>query len=385
MSFNADKKSEHEKLAESALASKDYVSAFFHTSQAAGYTFSLAEQSDGKLARTYLDDANELLEIAQVLKSKAKAQSIERAPKLQVKENGPDAENQEQHSKWKLVEKPDVRLDDVAGLDEVKTAIREDVVDAFLHPEVYQRFKVKGGGGVLMYGPPGNGKTFIAKAIAGELDAAFFAVDSSVIKDKYVGETEKNMRRLFEEAATYERAVIFFDEIDALLSRQGSQKVNAVTQFLILTDGIVSIKNCLLLLGATNKPWSIDQAALRPGRFGKLIYVGLPDAVARESILKFHFAQVPLDVSISYSQIAQRTEGYSGADLAEVCRYAKKKAIRRQISSSQESLVTNEDIDDALRKIFSSVSHKQLEEYTNWRKGHRSEGDSKIDEAGDAE
>jgi len=143
----------------------------------------------------------------------------------------------------------------VAGLDDVKAALRDDVINVMSHPEIYERFKVEGGGGVLMYGPPGNGKTFVAKAVAGELDAAFFAVDASQIKNKYVGETEKNMRRLFEEARQHERAVVFLDEVDALLQKRGNQKVNAVTQFLILADGIAETGDCtLLLLGATNKP-----------------------------------------------------------------------------------------------------------------------------------
>jgi transitional endoplasmic reticulum ATPase len=257
------------------------------------------------------------------------------------------------------------------------------VLNAITHPDVYERFKVEGGGGVLMYGPPGNGKTFIAKAIAGELDAAFFAVDASQIKNKYVGETEKNMRRLFEEARRHPRAVIFLDEIDALLQKRGNQKVNAVTQFLILADGIAKTGECtLLLLGATNKPWAIDPAALRPGRFGKQIYVGLPDQTAREAIIRYSLKEVPVEDAFSFEDIAARSEGYSGADLAEICRRAKKAAIRRQIASGQNEVVRRNDLDQELMHLNPSVSATALAEYVKWREDHSACSDR--DEADDA-
>ena len=366
MSFNADKKREHEQSAEKALAKKDYAKAFFHTAKAADFGFNLAEQSEGKLARAHLDDGNELLQIAAKLKEKAKKQDKE-APRKEIKAHVDDPDEQPPASEWELQEKPEIKLDDVAGLDEVKQALREDVINVFAHAEVYERFKVEGGGGVLMYGPPGNGKTFIAKAVAGELDAAFFPVDVSQIKDKYVGETEKNMHRLFEEANKHERAVIFLDEIDALLSKRGNQKVNAVTQFLILADGIVKSKNCLLLLGATNKPWSIDPAALRPGRFGKQIYVGLPDGTAREAIARYCLKEVPVEEGLSFDTLVEQTVGYSGADMAEVCSRAKKTAIKRQIESEQDEFVTTADFEKALSLVSSSVRPESLAQYEEWR------------------
>lgn len=380
MSFNADKKHEHEQLAEKALAQKDYAKAFFHTAKAAGFTFNLAESSDGKLAKTYLDDANELLEIAEKLKEKAKKQQSENAPKREIQEHSGDTEDQPPASQWQLLEKPDVKLDDVAGLGEVKAALREDVINVFSHPEIYERFKVEGGGGVLMYGPPGNGKTFIAKAVAGELDAAFFPVDASQIKDKYVGETEKNMRRLFEEAGKHPRAVIFLDEVDALLSKRGNQKVNAVTQFLILADGIIKNKNCLLILAATNKPWAIDPAALRPGRFGKQIYVGLPDKVAREAIIKYCLRDVPTVDEFPFESMAEKTDGYSGADIAEISRSAKKSAIWRQIESGKEEFVTIEDFEKGVSTISPSVKPAAVAEYEKWKNSHTAASGNDDDE-----
>ena len=157
-----------------------------------------------------------------------------------------------------------------------KSCVRKSF-EPFLHPELFERFKVKIGGGMLMYGPPGNGKTYIAKAVAGELDAAFFNVNASQIKDKYVGETEKNLQRLFDEARQHDKAVIFLDEVDHLLARRGNRKIGTVAQFLALTDGLVKNNNCMLVLAATNKPWVLDEAVVRPGRLGTHIYVGPPD------------------------------------------------------------------------------------------------------------
>jgi len=291
MSFNADKKREHEAAAEAALCEKNYAKAFFHTAKAAEFGFKLAEQSEGKVAEQYVEDAYELLDIAEKLQDKAKTQPREEPKKAQEKA-GPDEDVSQ--SQWELKDRPREKLADVAGLEDVKTELREKVIEPFLHPEVHERFKLRRGGGILMYGPPGNGKTYIAKAIAGELDAAFFNVNASQIKDKYVGETEKNMQHLFDEARKHDRSVIFLDEVDAILARRGNRKIGMVTQFLTLTDGLVESKNCMLVLGATNKPWLLDPAVLRPGRLGDHIYVGPPDAPAREAIVRLSMEGVPV-------------------------------------------------------------------------------------------
>jgi SpoVK/Ycf46/Vps4 family AAA+-type ATPase len=220
-----------------------------------------------------------------------------------------------------------------------------------------------------MYGPPGNGKTFIAKAIAGEVDAAFFPVNLSEIKSKYVGETAKNLARLFEEARACERAVVFLDEVDALLAARGNRKVDSVAQFLMLTDGIQSGKNCLLLLAATNKPWMLDPAVLREKRLGTRIYVGLPDATARESILRYHFRNVPIGCEPEFARLAAQTENYSGADLAAVCDRAKMSAIRRQLATGKDELVEAADFATALEKVKPSTSPRQIREFETWRDG----------------
>jgi SpoVK/Ycf46/Vps4 family AAA+-type ATPase len=379
MSFHADKKREHESAAEAALVEKDYAKAFFHTAKAAEFGLKLAEQCEGKIARRYVDDAFELIQIAETLKAKAAKQDRKSVDKVLRETAGEAAEN-EAKSAWELQEKPTEKLADVAGLEDVKETLQEKVILPFQKPEVFQRFKAKMGAGVLMFGPPGNGKTFVAKAIAGELDAAFFPVNASQIKDKYVGESEKNMQRLFDEARKNEKAVIFIDEAEHLLSKRGNRKIGVVAQFLNLADGLVKNKNCLLILAATNKPWNLDEAVIRPGRLGTHIYVGPPDATAREAIVKYNMREVPLAEDVSPAEIAAKTDGYSGADLAEVCDRAKMMAIKRQLTSGKDEAITAEDFAAALGKVKPSVTPDQIEEYVTWRDRKEKPSDSDEDE-----
>ena len=375
MSFIADKKREHEVAAEKALAEKDYAKAFFHTAKAAEFGLALAEQSEGKIAQRYVEDAFELIEIAGALKAKAQTQAPAAARKAVKEASG---EEDPPKTQWELKERPTEKLDDVAGLDDVKQELREKVIEPFLHPEIYERFKVKVGGGILMYGPPGNGKTFVAKAIAGELDAAFFNVNASQIKDKYVGESEKNMQRVFDEARQHDKSVLFLDEVDHLLARRGNRKIGTVTQFLSLTDGLVKSTNCILVLAATNKPWMLDDAVVRPGRLGTHIYVGPPNAAAREAIIALNMKGVPVADEVSFQDIAADTEGYSGADMAELCDRAKRSALNRQLTSGTEESVTTDDFTAALQKVHPSITPDLPKQFEAWR-------DAKLTPAGAGE
>ncbi len=364
MSFVADKKREHETAAEKALVEKDYTKAFFHTAKAAEFGLALAEQSEGKIAQRYVEDAFELIDIASKLKGKAQTQAPAENKKTVNEASGNDDSPK---SQWELKDKPTEKLDDVAGLYDVKQELREKVIEPFLHPELYERFKVKVGGGILMYGPSGNGKTYVAKAIAGELDAAFFNVNTSQIKDKYVGETEKNMQRLFDEARAHDRSVLFLDEVDQLLAKRGNRKVGTVAQFLSLTDGLIKNTNCMLVLAATNKPWMLDEAVVRPGRLGTHIYVGPPDTPAREAIVALNMKEVPVADDISFQDIADQTDGYSGADIAELCDRAKRLALSRQLTSGGKENVVADDFTTALQKVRPSVMPELLKQFEDWR------------------
>lgn len=263
------------------------------------------------------------------------------------------------------------KLSDVAGLDDVKTELQEKVIQPFVRPELFDRFKLKRGGAILLIGPPGCGKTHVARAIAGEVDAKFFPVNPAEIKSKWVGDTEKNWQRLFDEAKRHPRSVIFLDEVDALLSARGNRKIGSVTQFLQLSDGLIQTKNCLLLLAATNKPWMLDEAVTRHGRFGTHIYVGPPDPKAREAILALNFKGVPTAEDVSLAEIAGGTEGYTGADIAEACDRAKRAAKNRQIGSGKDEVVTKGDFAEALGKIRPSVSSAQLKQFEDWRRNRQ--------------
>lgn len=364
MSFIADKKREHETAAAKALVEKDYGTCFFHTAKAAEFGFALAEQSAGRLGQRYADDAFELLAIAEELKAKAVLQAPDGAHTAITQAIG---EADAAARQWQLREKPTERLADVAGLDAVKLELKEKAIEPFQHPEAYQRFKVAAGGGVLLYGPPGNGKTFIARATAGELDAAFYNCTASQVKEKYVGETEKRIQGLFDTARQQKRAVIFIDEVDHLLGRRGNRKIGTVAQFLTAMDGLVKNTNCLLVLGATNKPWMLDGAVIRPGRMGTHIYVGPPDLPARKSILAYNLREVPMTDGFNWDGIAEKTDGFSGADVAALCDRAKRAALRRQLAGDKGSVVAEADFAEALEKVKPSVTPAMLADFERWR------------------
>jgi SpoVK/Ycf46/Vps4 family AAA+-type ATPase len=372
VSFYTDRKKEHEEKADKALKENDYAKAFVHFIKAAEFGLQLAEQMEGLIAQRYLEDALLLIETAEAIKKKVPAEAEKAAKGAKKASKEKKDEDEPPEGGFALSEKPTARLDDVAGLDEVKRVLKEDVLLPFQHPEVYEKFKVDAGAGVLMYGPPGNGKTFVARAIAGEVDAAFFPISCGDIKDKYVGETEKNLKRLFAEAEEHERSVLFFDEVESLLGRRGKQKVSAVTQFLALTDGVVKADNCMLILAATNKPWQLDEAVIRPGRIGTHVYVGLPDAVARAAIAEYSLRDVPLAEEISFEEISEKTKGFSGADISSLCKQAKKPALLRQIAaneseSEKDEVVTNTDIDAAIARVAPSCTPALLKEFATWR------------------
>ena len=363
MNYYVEKKQEFEAAAVRALKKQDYQDAYFQIAKAAECGFSLAEIVDGELAKAYLQDAQELLELAR--------EACEKSGKLPVNTSGEVESSSHNGSQWIVTEKPSTRLDDVIGLAEVKRAIRDDIINVFKYPEAYKTCNIPPGGGVLMVGPPGNGKTHIAKAIAGELDATFFSVSASQIKDKYVGESEKNMRSLFEAASQPERAIIFIDEIHSLLGQREDQKTAIIDEFLILSDGLIEKKNHLLILGATNYPWLLDDAVIR--RLGKQIYVGMPDSEARKKLFEIQFSGgVPCEISFPFDDFAAKSEGFSGADIKQICTTAKKQAIARMAETNgQTPTVGAKDVYDAITNTIPTVSNDLLERYRQWQNNLR--------------
>lgn len=215
----------------------------------------------------------------------------------------------------------DVLFHDVGGMDEVKEDIRMKIIYPQQKPELFAAYGKKAGGGVLMYGPPGCGKTLLSRATAGEIKANFFSVGLHQVLDMYIGESEQKLHKIFELARKYAPSVLFFDEIDALAADRRDMRQSAgrtlINQFLAEMDGAQGNNDGVLILGATNAPWHLDSAFLRPGRFDRMIFVPPPDEVARAEIVEIHSREKPI-VGLDATALAKRTEGFSGADLRAV-------------------------------------------------------------------
>lgn len=220
------------------------------------------------------------------------------------------------------VEKPAISFADVGGLEAVKKNIALKIIHPLKNPEIYQAYGKKVGGGVLLYGPPGCGKTLLARATAGEIDASFINVGINDVLDMWVGNSEKNLHELFQRARARKPCVLFFDEVDALGASR-SNRVNAgsrfvVNQFLDELDGVRHSNEGVLVLAASNCPWYLDAAFRRPGRFDRIIFVPPPDEAARETILKLYLDKIPTTGDIQYNKLVKLTHQYSGADLKAV-------------------------------------------------------------------
>jgi len=266
------------------------------------------------------------------------------------------------------VEVPAVKWSDIGGLEDVKRKLREAVEWPLKHPEKFKKFGIKPPKGVLLYGPPGCGKTLLAKAVATESEANFISVKGPEIFSKWVGESEKAIREIFRKARMAAPCVIFLDEIDAIAPKRGygygdsGVTDRVVSQLLTEMDGLVSLED-VVVLAATNKPHLIDDALLRPGRFDRLIYIPPPDYATRLEILRVHTKGMPLAKSVSLESLAKRTERYSGADLAALCREAAMNAMRRDAEE-----VSMEDFEEALKAVKPSLREDLLrlyEEFTS--------------------
>ena len=213
-----------------------------------------------------------------------------------------ESEGESSAQQWIVKEKPSLRFQDVAGLEDVKEDIRLKMIYPFEHGELAEKFGIRPGGGVLMYGPPGTGKTMLAKATAGEIDATFFRISPADVLSKWVGEAEQNIKKLFDAAAAEARSIIFIDEIEALVPARrddgSSVMQRVVPQILQGVEGFdKKAGRPILLMGATNVPWQLDPAMLRPGRFDEKVYIPLPDLAARHKMLEIIWASVPSPIT----------------------------------------------------------------------------------------
>ena len=269
------------------------------------------------------------------------------------------------------MEKPNVHWDDVGGLEDVKRKLIEMVELPLKKPEKFKKIGIKPPRGILLYGPPGCGKTLLAKAVATESDANFISIRGPEIFSKWVGESERAIREIFRKARMAAPSIIFIDEIDSLAPRRelsgGDSAVSerVISQLLTEMDGLVTLED-VVVMAATNKPHLLDSALLRPGRFDYLVYVPKPDLKARLEILKVYTGRMALDQSVDIEALAERTEGFSGADLEALCREAGLNAIR-----NDREVVTMEDFEESLRKVKPSITPEMEEQYKVFQEERR--------------
>ncbi|MFO7767693.1 MAG: AAA family ATPase, partial [bacterium] len=264
-----------------------------------------------------------------------------------------------------MIQVPTVRWDDVGGLAGVKQSLRETVELPLKDPEAFRRVGIRPAKGFLLYGPPGTGKTLLAKAVAREAEANFIATRSSELLSKWYGESEKQIAKLFKRARQVAPTVVFFDELDSLAPRRGGGIGEpAVTERVVNTllaelDGLEELQG-VVVIGATNRPTLLDPALLRPGRFDELVYVPVPDEEGRVKILEIHTEEMSLAADVDLSDIAARTQGYTGADLENLARRAGLGALREDRAAEE---VPMRFFEKALEETGASVTEEMEEEY----------------------
>lgn len=267
---------------------------------------------------------------------------------------------------------------DVAGLEDVKEQITFKVLSPMQKPELAEKYHIRAGGKILLYGPPGTGKTFIARAIAGEVDAEFFAVNCQDLISKYMGDSSKQLDSLFAEAEKHEKAIIFFDEFDSVASKRGdgtggvdAEMARFVATFLTKVDGFKPTANkMLLLIAATNRPWALDSAMLRGGRFDTQIYVGVPDQAAREFLVNRALGGIAKEEDVDLSKLAWALEGYGGGDVTAICEKIKLEPYKREVLTGEAQRITREDCNKVLSSSRNVITPEELEKFKAYREGN---------------
>ena len=334
---------------------------------AAKTMFELAKSAEGALREARYKQANELYDLFQKVPdtdsepSKA-GSALEDLAKAKGKNS--NEEKEDFSEEFTPVKNTGVSFKDIAGLFEAKEKIETLVVAPQKHPEIYRRYNRKAGGGLLLYGAPGTGKTMFAKAVATELSCPFFAIKCSDIVSKWFGEAEQKIHALFKAARKHPYSVIFFDEFESLgTSRSTNSTVmkRVVPQLLAEINGFGDSESRIMIIAATNRPWDIDSAFMRTGRFDDRVYVPLPDEKARRYIIEHQLKGTPLAPDFELERLVTMSEGFNGADVEGLCYKVKDPAIKRELASGEPSQVTNADIDSLEGKVHSSVQRKDLE------------------------
>lgn len=270
--------------------------------------------------------------------------------RIKLKTGGTQEEEQDKNID---IERPDTTFEDVGGMEQVKEEVRMKILHPLKHPEIYQAYGKKIGGGILLYGPPGCGKTHLARATAGEVGSNFLAVGISDILDMYIGQSERNLHAIFQKARSLKPCVLFFDEVDALGASRSDMRHsagrNVINQFLAELDGVEYDNEGVLVLAATNAPWHLDSAFRRPGRFDRIIFVPPPDAKAREAILKLKLKGKPVS-ELNYQKLVKKTGDFSGADLEAIIDRAIEGKLDEAIRMGIPQPLQTKDLEQAIKQ-----------------------------------
>ena len=267
-----------------------------------------------------------------------------------------------------FVESPNIHWNDIGGLDEVKKELKEAIEWPLKKPAMFKRMGIKPPRGILLYGPPGTGKTLLAKAVATESESNFISVRGPELLSKWVGESEKGIRETFRKARQAAPCIIFFDEVDSIAPKRGSYlgsnaTETVVNQILTEMDGLEELKD-VVVIAATNRPDMVDPALLRPGRFDRLIQVGIPDKETRKKIFEVHLKKVPIAKDVKIEKLAEKTENYSGADIQAVVREAAMNALRE---NKQAKEVKWKHFEEALKAVPSSLQGEEIKKYDEFK------------------
>jgi transitional endoplasmic reticulum ATPase len=350
--------------------------------EAARAMLELSKTAQGEeLREARRETSQKLLELAKDCDS-AKSENRKRPSDRRTpasRESSDPGDVEKSADQWIVKEKPNLRFADVAGLDGVKEDIRLKMIYPFEHPELAQKFGIRPGGGVLMYGPPGTGKTMLAKATAGEIEATFFRISPADVLSKWVGEAEQNIKKLFDAAAAEARSIIFIDEIEALVPARrddgSSVMQRVVPQILQGVEGFDrKTGRSLLLMGATNVPWQLDPAMLRPGRFDEKVYIPLPDVLARRKMLDIYLSNRPVGPEVDLDALAVKLEGFSGADIKYICDRAATIPFLSSVASGVETGITAQVLADVLNEAPKSVNAQMLQRFEAWTKQSATSG-----------
>ncbi len=361
-----DKKNDRMSACQTAMKARDYAAAAKAAADVADCAEILASRTTGVVAKAYAREMESWRSLANRLEARKACSAPRDDARPQAAQVIADGDE------WLVGEKPDVTFDDIAGMEEAKRIIDEMVIYPMKSPDKARALGLNPGGGVLLFGPPGTGKTMLGKAIAGALNAPFYYASGADLRSKWYGESEQRLSKLLNAAKSQPVAVLFLDEIESLLPKRTESSHAAdnrvVTQFLSDIGGFDGSENLLLILGATNKPWNIDEAVFRTGRFDEKIYVAPPDAAARLKILELNIAGAQLGPEVDLNEIAKAMEGASGSDVSAVVSAAKRSALARAIREDSDPVICKEDLQAARERIPLSITGEILEPYERFMK-----------------